>query len=98
MIDEQPAGAYLTVREVAQLARCEHKAVRRAIAAGRLPAIQPVRAILVREHDARAWIEARPVAARHPAPARATARQRKPPAAGVGSVSHLKATEEAMSA
>jgi excisionase family DNA binding protein len=51
---------YLTVREVATMARCEHKSVRRAIAAGRLPALQPANKLLIREDDAYAWIEGRP--------------------------------------
>ena len=55
------AGGYLTVPEVADLARCEHKAVRRAIATGQLVAFQPAQKLLVREADARAWIESRPV-------------------------------------
>ena len=58
------AGSYLTVPEVADLARCEHKAVRRAIATGRLVAFQPAQKLLVREADARAWIESRPVPVR----------------------------------
>ena len=58
------AGGYLTVPEVADLARCEHKAVRRAIATGQLVAFQPAQKLLVREADARAWIESRPVRAR----------------------------------
>jgi len=58
------AGGYLTVPEVADLARCEHKAVRRAIATGQLVAFQPAQKLLVREADARAWIESRPVPAR----------------------------------
>jgi excisionase family DNA binding protein len=51
------ADSYLTVQEVAKLARCEHKAIRRAIHAGGLRAFQPGGKILIRESDARAWIE-----------------------------------------
>ena len=58
---EQSLGGYLTVPEVAELARCEHKAVRRAIASGLLIAFRPAHKLLVRELDARAWIESRPV-------------------------------------
>ena len=47
------------VQEVAELARCEHRSVRRAINAGRLRAFRPTRKILVREDDARSWIESR---------------------------------------
>jgi hypothetical protein len=48
--------------EVATMARCEHKSVRRAIAAGRLRAFQPTNKLLIREDDAYAWIEGRPAA------------------------------------
>ncbi len=57
-------AVYLTVREVAVLARCEHKSVRRAIVAGRLRAFQPTNKLLIREDDAYAWIEGRPVSLR----------------------------------
>jgi len=55
---------YLTVDEVAELARCHHNTVRRAIDRGRLTAFRPAGRILVREPDARTWIEGgpRPVA------------------------------------
>lgn len=53
---------YLTVREVAELARCEHKAVRRAIGSGQLLAFRVAGRLLVREVDALAWIEAQPAA------------------------------------
>jgi excisionase family DNA binding protein len=64
---------YLTVREVAELARCEHKAVRRAITSGRLRAFRPTNRILIRQDDARTWIEGRPaaIAPSQPQPARA---------------------------
>ena len=52
---------YLTVKEVAALARCEHKAVRRAIHLGHLQAFQPANKLLVREDDAHAWIQSRPL-------------------------------------
>jgi excisionase family DNA binding protein len=57
---------YLTVREVAAMARCEHKSVRRAITAGRLQAFRPTNKLLIREADAEAWIEGRPAVARSP--------------------------------
>jgi excisionase family DNA binding protein len=47
----------LTVQEVAQLARCEHKTVRRAIHGGALTAYKPAGRLLIREDDARTWIE-----------------------------------------
>jgi excisionase family DNA binding protein len=51
--------AYLTVQEVAAIARCEHKAVRRAIANGQLTAFRPAKRLLIREDDAQGWIEGR---------------------------------------
>jgi hypothetical protein len=60
-LHEHAWGGYLTVPEVAELARCEHKAVRRAIASGLLIAFRPAHKLLIRELDARAWIESRPV-------------------------------------
>ena len=58
---------YLTVREVAAMARCEHKSVRRAITAGRLRAFRPANKLLIREDDAEAWIEDRPAVVSAPA-------------------------------
>lgn len=85
---------YLTVQEVAELARCEHKAVRRAIRQGALRAFQPAKRLLIREDDARAWIESRLVAGmptpspRLPSPRPgSTARQR------TGSVAALREIE-----
>jgi excisionase family DNA binding protein len=51
---------YLTVEEVAELARCHHNTVRRAIDRRRITAFRPAGRILVREADARAWIEGEP--------------------------------------
>jgi excisionase family DNA binding protein len=84
------APAYLTVQEVAALARCEHKAVRRAIAGGHLIAFQPAKKLLIREDDARAWIEGRPTSAqtRVPRPGR---RRRGP--SGPASVAKLREIE-----
>lgn len=48
-------GAYPTVREVAVLARCEHKSVRRTITAGPLRAFQPTNRLLIREGPAARW-------------------------------------------
>ena len=84
---------YLTVREVALLARCEHKTVRRAISEGRLRAFRPAHRVLVREDDARDWIESRLAgAASEPTPARRRAGRRV--VAGRGSVADLKAIEQ----
>jgi len=48
---------YMTVQEVAEVARCEHKAVRAAIRSGLLRAFRPAGRLLIRPDDARAWIE-----------------------------------------
>ncbi|MGH8163602.1 MAG: helix-turn-helix domain-containing protein [Rhodanobacteraceae bacterium] len=83
---------YLTVREVAAMARCEHKTVRRAIADGRLRGFQPARRVLIREDDARDWIEGRvaaPASPPTPVPRRTSRRTR----GGRGSVADLKAIE-----
>lgn len=85
---------YLTVQEVAELARCEHKAVRRAIRQGALRAFQPAKRLLIREDDARAWIENRIVVgtptsspSQHSARSGSTSRPR------VGSVAALREIE-----
>ena len=78
---------YLTIPEVAALARCEHKAIRNAIHAGALPAFRPAQRLLVREQDARAWIESRPVSRSAPAPRGFRARARRH--VRVGSVARL---------
>jgi excisionase family DNA binding protein len=87
---------YLTVREVAAIARCEHKAVRRAIAAGRLRAFQPANKLLIRKSDVYAWIEAQSAETKGPSPSRGLA-PIQPRAAratqAVGSVAELRAIE-----
>lgn len=91
-----PVTVYLTVREVATMARCEHKAVRRAIAAGRLRAFRPTNRLLIREDDASAWIEGRPVAVTVPpsSPRRATGRSgRTRQSQRPGSVADLREIE-----
>ena len=88
--------AYLTVREVATMARCEHKSVRRAIAAGRLRAFQPTNKLLIREDDACAWIEDRPVSLTGSAPNLRSAPSRRRPMLGsqlAGSVDDLREIE-----
>lgn len=84
---------YLTVKEVATLARCEHKAVRRAIHEGQLQAFQPANKLLVREQDAHAWIQSRPPRFVPGAPSPpARARRRNSPAAG--NVARLRELEQ----
>jgi hypothetical protein len=91
---EAPRQCYLTVVEVAVLARCEHKRVRRAIAGGQLVAFQPAGKLLVREEDARAWIERHPVqATRLKEPRPAQSRRRAVPKAGPGDVAKLREME-----
>jgi len=88
--------AYLTVREVATMARCEHKSVRRAIAAGKLRAFQPTNKLLIREDDAHAWIEGRPVSMTGSAPDLRPAPSRRRPTLGSqrpGSVADLREIE-----
>ena len=85
------APGYLTIEEVAELARCEHRSVRRAINAGRLRAFRPTRKILVREDDARSWIESRRAVGIAAQPERrATCSTR---ASAAGSVARLQAIE-----
>jgi excisionase family DNA binding protein len=87
---------YLTVREVATIARCEHKSVRRAIAAGRLRAFQPTTKLLIREDDAYAWIEGRPASTTDSAPSLRSVLNRRRSAPGPqrpGSVVDLREIE-----
>lgn len=91
---------YLTVQEVAELARCEHKAVRRAINQGALRAFRPTKRLLIRADDAESWIESCIVAE---TPSRGSANKLAPPARGrkrgAGSVASLLEIErEAMRA
>ena len=51
---------YLTIEEVAKLARCEHKAVRKAIHGDELTAYKVAGKWLVLMQDAVTWIESRP--------------------------------------
>ena len=88
----QGAPRYLTVQEVAELARCEHKAVRNAVHSGELEAFRRAERILVREADAIAWIEARPARSATPRP-RPSKRRRQAP----GSVAALREMESELS-
>jgi excisionase family DNA binding protein len=70
------------VQEIAALGRCSAKTCRRAIDAGRLVAFKTAGRLLIREEDARAWIESRPVHPdRLPLPARPRAVKRSRSAA-----------------
>ena len=82
---------YLTIEEVAALARCEHKTVRGAIARGELAAGRPGRRWLIRETEARAWIERpRPPARRKRARSENHPRRKPRGAAPADTVSALK--------
>lgn len=87
----QIESPYLTVPEVARFARCGHNAVRDAIASGELRAFMPKHKLLVREEDARAWVESRPARAierQEPRPRPPRRRQ-----AGTSSVARLRELE-----
>ena len=76
------------------LARCEHKRVRRAIADGQFVAFRPAGKLLVRQEDARAWIERHPVdATRLKEPRPAQSRRRATPKASAGDVAKLREME-----
>jgi excisionase family DNA binding protein len=63
--------AYLMIPEVAELARCHKNTVRQAIASGELTAFKLAERFLIRESDARAWIESKAAPVAKPAPRRA---------------------------
>jgi excisionase family DNA binding protein len=89
---------YLIVQEVADLARCEHRTVRRAIKDGDLKASLIGGRWIVRDTAVEDWIEA---CANHrptPAAARRRSRKRARPAGPVrpGSVADLEAIREKM--
>lgn len=72
------------------MARCEHKAVRRAIRDGALRAFRPTKRLLIREDDATAWIESRMVVgAREPGLTPPTPRLGRKSDARAGSVASL---------
>lgn len=88
MSELDAAPRYLTVPEVAKLARCEHKSVRAAIHSGSLGAFRTAERILIREVDAVAWIESRPARALPAVPRRRVQRRAAP-----GSVQALREME-----
>ena len=51
--------AYLTIREVAEQMRCEHRTVRRAIKSGELHAAMIGGKWIIREDDVNAWFQSR---------------------------------------
>jgi excisionase family DNA binding protein len=85
---------YMTVQEVAQLARCEHKAVRRAIRQRALRAFRPAKRLVIREDDTTALIESRVVVVTPtPTPSLPSARARSTSRPRVGSVAALREME-----
>jgi excisionase family DNA binding protein len=95
MREQRPVGdGYLTIEEVAAMAHCDHKTVRRAIASGALAAGRPGRRWVIREGVARAWIERPPpTGQRNPASSANPRRPgpRKP--RGTGTVAALMAMD-----
>jgi hypothetical protein len=87
------ARRYLTVNEVAAIARCEHKSVRRAIHLGQLRAFQPANKLLILEQDAHLWIQSRPPMLVAPLAERPS-RLRRPVRPSAGSVDKLRAVEQ----
>jgi excisionase family DNA binding protein len=68
----EASAPYLTLPEACELARCEHKALRRAVRSGVLAAFSPAGKLLFREADVREWIESRPARGELPRQARRT--------------------------
>ncbi len=88
-------GAILTIQEVAERMRCEHRTVRRAIKSGQLEGALIGGKWLVREEAVDAWFESR-CAPPSPftAPARARARRANSQRSdGTASVERLRAIE-----
>jgi excisionase family DNA binding protein len=89
--------AYLTIQEVAEQMRCEHRTVRRAIKRGELQAAMIGGKWIIRENDVNAWFQSRcPSGVTSAAAAqlsRGTASARTPRPDGAGSVSRLRAIE-----
>src|SRR5258708_30557679 len=75
----EPTAGYLTLDEVAGLARCNEKTVRPAVAAGDLLAFQPAQRFLFREQDVHEWIESRPARSQPATPRPRPARRRAAP-------------------
>jgi excisionase family DNA binding protein len=88
-------GPYLTVDEVAERMRCEHRTVRRAIHAGDLEAAMIGGKWLIRQEAVDAWFDARRTGPRQQAsqPARTRRGPSSLDANRAGSVARLKAIE-----
>lgn len=88
-------GAILTIQEVAERMRCEHRTVRRAIRSGELEAALIGGKWLVREEAVDAWFRSRCAVPLPFAPPRRskTSRAGSNRSAGTGSVERLQAME-----
>lgn len=84
---------FLTIEEVADLMRCEHRTVRRAIRSGELEAAMIGGRYLVRRAAVEAWFDrkCRPI---KPGPSAARRRRETGKIDGPGSVVRLRAIEE----
>ncbi len=92
------SSPYLTVQEVAELARCEHRTVRRAIQAGKLKASLIGGRWIVKDSAVEDWIEGcandpTPIA-RTPQPRRTRTREQTRGPMRPGSVADLEAIRE----
>lgn len=92
------SSPYLTVQEVAELARCEHRTVRRAINSGELRASLIGGRWIVRDSAVEEWFEAcannRIAVAPEPQAPRAGRRQRRIQPNPPGSVADLEAIRD----
>ena len=93
------SSPYLTVQEVAELARCEHRTVRRAIRDGQLRASLVGGRWIVKDTAVEEWIDScanghRPAST--PSPHRLSARAQSGSASRPGSVADLEAIRERM--
>lgn len=88
-------SVYLTVQEVAERMRCEHRTVRRAIRSGQLEAAMIGGKWLIRDQAVDEWFDARRATGEGPRARHAPAarRTRSASGAGPGSVARLKAIE-----
>ena len=92
------SSPYLTVQEVAELARCEHRTVRRAIQAGQLKASLVGGRWIVKDSAVEEWIEgcanSLSTTARTPQPRRTQTREQTRGHIRPGSVADLEAIRE----
>jgi excisionase family DNA binding protein len=87
-------SAYLTVQEVAELMRCDHRVVRRAIQREELEAAMIGGRWLIREQAVDEWFDRRTRQSHVPAPRRAPKRHRSTRSDRPGSVARLQAIDQ----